>query len=308
MIVTPSTVDNFYITQDVKNTPSRREGIDELCEFNLRAYGASLIASACELLDVDFVVTSTAQTLLHRFYTKKSLGEYCVKATATASITLACKLEENTRKTRDVLNCIRRAQELAEGKPKHIVPINTPQYEKSKTESHFMEMLMLREFGFFAHCSPPHKYAYALCAHLNLDEELTRNVWVMCNDSFLTPLCVRFKPDVIACGCIYLAARRASVALPTAPPWWRLVDGAELVDLEIIAKTLLALYEIDERFEYKHVFGNSRNVDSTKPTSTRDRSRDRDGGRRRSRSPARGEGERRVRRRDSRDFRDRSRN
>jgi hypothetical protein len=102
---------------------------------------------------------------------------------------------------------------------------------------------------------------------------------------------------VIACGCIYLAARRAGVALPTAPPWWRLVDGAVLEDLEIVAKTLLALYEIDEKFKY---------IDLGKPqttTATHDHSRHR----RRSRSPTRGDGERRVRRRDSRDFRDRSR-
>lgn len=297
MIVTPSTVDNFYITHDVNDTPSRRQGVDELCEFNQRAYGASLIACACELLEVDFVVTTTAQTLMHRFYTKKSLTVYDMKAVVTASITLACKLEENVRKTRDVLNCIRHAQELAEGEPKGVFIINTPEYENAKSTAHFMEMVMLKEFGFFAHCSAPQKYAYALCACLNLDEELTRKAWLMCNDSFLTPLCVRFKPDVIACGCIYLAARRAGVALPTAPPWWRLVDGAVLEDLEIVAKTLLALYEIDEKFKY---------IDLGKPQTTT-ATHDHSGDRRRSRSPTRGDGERRVRRRDSRDFRDRSR-
>lgn len=71
MIQTSSAVDNFYITEDVKNTPSRSKNVDEETEFLQRVYGALLIRSSCLLLKSPVSVVITAQTLLHRFYTKK---------------------------------------------------------------------------------------------------------------------------------------------------------------------------------------------------------------------------------------------
>ena len=44
MIQTSSAVDNFYITEDVKNTPSRSKNVDEETEFLQRVYGALLIS------------------------------------------------------------------------------------------------------------------------------------------------------------------------------------------------------------------------------------------------------------------------
>ena len=85
MIHTSTAVDNFYVV-DVKNTPSRSKDVDEETEFVQRIYGASLIRSACLLLRSPLSVVITAQTLLHRFYTKKSLTDYDVKLVATASI------------------------------------------------------------------------------------------------------------------------------------------------------------------------------------------------------------------------------
>lgn len=218
MIQTSSAVDNFYITEDVKNTPSRSKNVDEETEFLQRVYGALLIRSSCLLLKSPVSVVITAQTLLHRFYTKKSLTEYDVKLVATACIVLACKLEEKDRKLRDVLNSVRRAVQRIEKKPRVVLPINTPEYEISKTDAKNMEMVLLREFGFFAHVSPPHPFAYTLGVHLNLSDESMKRTWTLCNDSAMTALCVRFKPQIVACGCILLAARELGIALPSRPP------------------------------------------------------------------------------------------
>ncbi|CAJ1976255.1 unnamed protein product [Sphenostylis stenocarpa] len=40
-----------------------------------------------------------------------------------------------------------------------------------------------------------------------------------------TTLCVRFKSEVVACGVVYVAARRFQVPLPENPPWWKAFDG-----------------------------------------------------------------------------------
>ena len=297
MIQTSSAVDNFYITEDVKNTPSRSKNVDEETEFLQRVYGALLIRSSCLLLKSPVSVVITAQTLLHRFYTKKSLTEYDVKLVATACIVLACKLEEKDRKLRDVLNSVRRAVQRIEKKPRVVLPINTPEYEISKTDAKNMEMVLLREFGFFAHVSPPHPFAYTLGVHLNLSDESMKRTWTLCNDSAMTALCVRFKPQIVACGCILLAARELGIALPSRPPWYRLVDGATKENLEVIAQTILALHQLDT-VEYKDLSGQDLPMleGHVKKSERNDGSHRR---RRESRSP---QGSRRVRRRDSRDF------
>ena len=297
MIQTSSAVDNFYITEDVKNTPSRSKNVDEETEFLQRVYGALLIRSSCLLLKSPVSVVITAQTLLHRFYTKKSLTEYDVKLVATACIVLACKLEEKDRRLRDVLNSVRRAVQRIEKKPRVVLPINTPEYEISKTDAKNMEMVLLREFGFFAHVSPPHPFAYTLGIHLNLSDESMKRTWTLCNDSAMTALCVRFKPQIVACGCILLAARELGIALPSRPPWYRLVDGATKENLEVIAQTILALHQLDT-VEYKDLSGQD-----LPPLEGHVKKSERNDGshrrRRESRSP---QGSRRVRRRDSRDF------
>ncbi|ABO97656.1 predicted protein [Ostreococcus lucimarinus CCE9901] len=297
MIHTSTAVDNFYVV-DVKNTPSRSKDVDEETEFVQRIYGASLIRSACLLLRSPLSVVITAQTLLHRFYTKKSLTDYDVKLVATASIALACKLEEKDRKLRDVLNATRRAAQRHENKPRVVMAINTPEYEEYKSDAKNMEMVMLREFGFFAHVTPPHPFAYTLGTHLELDDDLVKRAWVLCNDSAMTALCVQYKPDVIACGCIYLAAKELGKALPSSPPWFCLVDGVTKENLEAIAETITAFHAV-EKVDYKCLSGRG----SERETKQRERSAHNsssDRGRRRSRS--RSPSERRVRRRDSRDY------
>lgn len=67
-------LDNFYLTDsDLEDTPSRRDGVDAETEKRLLFYGCQRIQRAVVLLRVPQVVAATAQTLLHRFYCKKSL-------------------------------------------------------------------------------------------------------------------------------------------------------------------------------------------------------------------------------------------
>jgi hypothetical protein len=52
---------------------------------------------------------------------------------------------------------------------------------------------------------------------------------LMCFDlSLRTIIPLRFKPEVIACACIYMAARILQVPLPEDPaPWWELFDATK---------------------------------------------------------------------------------
>ena len=106
-------IDNFYLTDEqLKNSPSRKDGIDEATETTLRIYGCDLIQKSGILLKLypvflislyvgfmklftflNFVgsvcylnlctyrpeAVATGQVLFHRFYCKKSFGRFNVK-------------------------------------------------------------------------------------------------------------------------------------------------------------------------------------------------------------------------------------
>lgn len=61
------------------------------------------------------------------------------------------------------------------------------------------------------------------------------------NDSFRTNAFVRFRPETIACACIYLAARNLQIPLPNNPPWYSLFGATEAA-IHIICRSILKLY------------------------------------------------------------------
>lgn len=73
-------LDNFYLTDEqLENSPSREDGVDAETERRLRFYGCQRIQRAVVLLGVPQVVAATAQTLLHRFYCKRSLRSWHIR-------------------------------------------------------------------------------------------------------------------------------------------------------------------------------------------------------------------------------------
>ena len=73
-------LDNFFVSsEDLKNSPSRSDGISEETEVELRIFGATLIQEGGTLLDLPQVVMATGQVLFHRFYCKKSMAKYDVE-------------------------------------------------------------------------------------------------------------------------------------------------------------------------------------------------------------------------------------
>lgn len=61
------------------------------------------------------------------------------------------------------------------------------------------------------------------------------------NDSLRTDIFVRYLPEAIACGCIYLASCKLNVPLPRHPAWWEMFSVSE-DSVHEIALCLLRLY------------------------------------------------------------------
>lgn len=98
-------LENSIIPEEaLENTPSRKDGIPESLEMDLRVVGCDYIQSAGLLLKLPQMAMATAQVLFHRFYYAKSFLKYCMQHMAAACIFTAAKVEEAPRRLRDVIN------------------------------------------------------------------------------------------------------------------------------------------------------------------------------------------------------------
>lgn len=104
---------------------------------------------------------------------------------------------------------------------------------------------MLKEMGFSTYVEHPHKYLLQYLSILNqsTNKDLAQKAWNFMNDSLRVPLCVKFRPEVIATACIYMASRAMGIVLPEEPdPWWELFDSKQ-EQLDEIAWTINQLYK-----------------------------------------------------------------
>ncbi|KAI5060608.1 hypothetical protein GOP47_0025028 [Adiantum capillus-veneris] len=236
-------IDTFYLTQEqLQNSPSRKDGIDEETESVLRLYGCELIQEGGILLKLPQAVMATGQVLLQRFFCKKSFARFNVKRVAASCLWVAAKLEESPKKAQHVLNVFNRIECRRENKPLELLDPFSKRYEELKVDLVRTERHLLKEMGFICHVEHPHKFIINYLLQLESPPELMQEAWNLANDSLRTTLSVRFKSEVVACGVVYAAARRFSVSLPENPPWWKVFD-AEKDDIEEVCRVLANLYK-----------------------------------------------------------------
>ncbi|KAI7996822.1 Cyclin-L1-1 [Camellia lanceoleosa] len=203
-------IDTFYLMDEqLQNSPSRKDGIDEATETTLRIYGCDLIQESGILLKLPQAVMATGQVLFHRFYYKKSFARFNVKRVLASCVWLASKLEEILLFTK---------------------------YAELKMDLNRTERHLLKEMGFICHVEHPHKFISNYLAALETPPERRQEAWNLANDSLRTTLCVRFKSEVVACGVVYVAARRFQVPLLENPPWWKAFDADKSGIDEVLAR------------------------------------------------------------------------
>ncbi|MCO5601923.1 hypothetical protein L7F22_056049 [Adiantum nelumboides] len=241
-------IDTFYLTQEqLQNSPSRKDDIDEDTESVLRLYGCELIQEGGILLKLPQAVMATGQVLLQRFFCKKSFARFNVTRVAASCLWVAAKLEESPKKAQHVLNVFNRMECRRESRPLELLDPFSKRYEELKVDLIRTERHLLKEMGFICHVEHPHKFIINYLIQLEAPPELMQEAWNLANDSLRTTLSVRFKSEVVACGVVYAAARRFSVSLPEDPPWWKVFDG-ELDDIEEVCKVLANLYRKPKAF------------------------------------------------------------
>lgn len=187
-------------------------------------------------------VAVTGQVLLQRFYCKRSFRDYNVRRLAAACTYLSSKLEEDPRRLRDVILVFDRTfkRQEAPGAPLVVLEPGSKEYHNAKEVIIRYERELLRAFGFILHSEHPHAfvitYSHMLCEG-EAAKLLTQQAWSTLNDSLRTPLCVRFKAEVVACGAIFYSARKLKIPLPESgpDPWWVVFDCRTKQLVEVVS-------------------------------------------------------------------------
>ncbi|KAJ9459241.1 Cyclin-L1-1 [Diplonema papillatum] len=225
----------FILPQkELENTPSRKAGVSAEVEAEQRAVGCELIMDTGVLLSLPMICMSRAQVLLHRFFYRRSLTEFDVRAVAVAVLFLATKLEESPTKLRQVILtyqrvALRRAGYESPSADLPSIDVGSGAYFTVKDAIIEVERTALLELSFLMFVEHPHKYVLLFCRLLFPARDwkeissLAHASWALVNDSLRSTLCCRFPAHVIATAAVYLAIRKLKMPF-TALEWWRLFD------------------------------------------------------------------------------------
>lgn len=184
----------------------------------------------------------TGQVLFQRFYCKTSFVRFNVKRIAAACVWLASRVGENQIRLREVIDVFQRMECREDKQPVDYLDASSKKmYPELKMDLTRCELHILRELGFVCHVELPHKLMLIYIGVLGTPPGLLQEAWKLANDSLRSTLCVRLKPEVVACGVIYAAARRVHVPLPENPPWWEAFD-ADKRGIDEVCRVLAYLY------------------------------------------------------------------
>lgn len=251
--------DNFFEPEDdtttfernpelLVNTPSRIESVDERTETMLRVYGCELIQEAGILLRMHQTACITGQIIFHRFYYRVSMKRCEVRSVAKAALLLGGKIEEQPRKLHDILNVFHAAALRRHNRKIEPLVPGTKRYLEMKEDILKAEQAILRELGFIIHAEHAHKFVFYYIRVLlarGFNEqypELAQRAWNYANDLYRSTICLKFRPNVLACGAIFLASRDLKIPLPE-PTWWELFDVQKDQVYEV-ATGILSLYKL----------------------------------------------------------------
>ncbi|GLD94446.1 hypothetical protein PINS_up003057 [Pythium insidiosum] len=235
-------------TEILSLSPSKQDGIPADVERDHRFWGCELIEEAGVLLRLPQVVMVTAQTMLHRFFYRKSLREFDAFRVAFGCVFLAAKVEEQPKRMKDVLSVFyaiyRRRKWGKTALSQQLLDVDGDSYFLWRDWLVIVERQLLIDLGFSLYdiMEHPHKYILYYIKILDGSKALAQQAWGYLNDSLRIDLCVRHRAEAIACAAIFLASRTLQVKLPQSPPWYALFD-VDHATLLAVAKAIWALYK-----------------------------------------------------------------
>jgi len=230
---------------EIRDVPSYS---DYQTETKTRRAACAFLSDCGAELKMPQLTIATATVFFHRFFALNPMKGIDANIVAMSSLFLAGKVEETPRKLKHVVEiCYRNIY-------KNNKPLNPNPQKESDEYLQFREQVLHHEFlllqtlGFDLNVEHPYKTLLVWIKYLKADKELAQIAWNFVNDSLRTTVCLQHSPAVIACACIYLAAKYKKSILGEVKNWWTNLS-ATLDQLQDISDQILDLYEHSPEME-----------------------------------------------------------
>ncbi|XP_065169975.1 cyclin-K [Atheta coriaria] len=236
----------YYDKKELKNTPSKADGILYETEMRYRKEGARFIIETGTKMDLGYNTMATGVVYFHRFYMFHSFRQFPRYVTACCCLFLAGKVEETPKKCRDIINAAKGL--LSEQK-------FTTFGDDPKEEVMTLERILLQTIKFDLQVEHPYSYLlkYAKCLKGDKQklQKMVQMAWTFVNDSLCTTLTLQWEPEIIAVALMYLAGKLSQFEVidwigrtTKHLRWWDMfVEDVTMDLLEDICHQVLDLYQ-----------------------------------------------------------------
>ncbi|KAM4055115.1 cyclin pch1 [Hirsutella rhossiliensis] len=222
----------FFTSDEVHSTPSIVDGIPPSEERLRRAKGINFIYQAGVMLDLPQITLWVAGVFFHRFYMRFGMVQerggihhYNIAATA---LFLANKVEENCRKTKDIIIAVAK---VAQKNAKLVIDEQSKEYWRWRDSILTYEEIMLEQLTFDLMVDNPYRHLFELLGQLEIvhNKHLRQAAWAFCNDACLTALPLLIEARDVAISAIFFASVHTSQQIDDigGDPWWKYLNGDE---------------------------------------------------------------------------------
>ncbi|KAL1561835.1 cyclin-T1-5-like [Salvia divinorum] len=201
-------------------SPSRKDGISLLHETHLRYSYCAFLQNLGVRLDLPQTTIGTAMVVCHRFFVRRSHASHDRFFIATAALFLVSKSEETPRPLNDVL----RVSCETFHKQDFIVlsrmfPVDWfEQYRERITDA---EQLILTTLNFELGVQHPYEALTSTLEKLGFSQSILVNLALsLVSEGLGSSLWLQFKPNQIAAGAAYLAAKFLNMNLASCHNVW----------------------------------------------------------------------------------------
>ncbi|GMT08722.1 hypothetical protein PFISCL1PPCAC_19 [Pristionchus fissidentatus] len=228
----------------IKNSPSRKAGVNEIDELRLKREGIDIMKQLGQELGWKLhTATGAACVYFHRFYMLHSTVEFPCPTTALSCLFLAGKSEDTPKKCKDIAqNALRLFSQVFRVSQNQLVE-----------DTMGMERVLLQSLKFDFSIDLPYKYIIMYANDFKtrrqhdqtMVSDIVQCAWPLVNDSFFTHLCLAWEPQIIAVSLFWLAIKLRQHEEINETNWWE-EHVAELTSdkMEAICHEVLDYYTL----------------------------------------------------------------
>ncbi|KAI8373346.1 cyclin-like protein [Blakeslea trispora] len=233
------TTQQWYFTKgELHDTPTILDGRTFEQEQIDRLKGCHYLLSVGAKLALPQLVVVTASTYFHRFFMRQSMSRFHVYEIAATCLFVATKVEECTRRLKDiVLACAQKSQK----NDKLRLEEDSKDFIRWKELMLYNEIIVLETLCFDLSVEHPQLRLLELEAQLKVQPSSVRKAWTLLYQSLGAPLCVLYKPKLVAAAALLLATNLSS-SEKLNENWTETFDDVDVGQIYELAAEMLEHY------------------------------------------------------------------